>query len=140
MHELACVSGIAAAYRLGVDYVKFDDFAEDFFSKYLLLSHGVRYGAEQKRRKQKRSQVWKRMVNEFSGEFEILSCQGQHSNRPKLGRRRSSLTLALFVRGASPIRHNTLLVVNHSPGNEGKPPWKAWKAIVIPIGALAYFA
>lgn len=31
MHELACVSGIAAAYRLGADYVKFDDFAEDFF-------------------------------------------------------------------------------------------------------------
>ena len=53
MHELACVSGIAAAYRLGADYVKFNDFAEDFFSKYLLVSHGVRYGAEQKRRKQK---------------------------------------------------------------------------------------
>ncbi|KAI9826230.1 MAG: hypothetical protein M1819_007397 [Sarea resinae] len=43
MHELACVSGIAAAYRLGADYVKFDDFAEDFFKKYLLISHGVRY-------------------------------------------------------------------------------------------------
>lgn len=43
MHELACVSGIAAAYRLGADYVKFDDFAENFFGKYLLLSHGVRY-------------------------------------------------------------------------------------------------
>ncbi|KAI9796826.1 MAG: hypothetical protein M1833_005969 [Piccolia ochrophora] len=43
MHELACVSGIAAAYRLGADYEKFDDFAEDFFSKYLLISHGVRY-------------------------------------------------------------------------------------------------
>ena len=53
MHELACVSGIAAAYRLGADYIKFDDFAEDFFSKYLLLSHGIRYGGEQKRRKQK---------------------------------------------------------------------------------------
>lgn len=26
--------GIAAAYRLGANYVKFDDFAEDFFSKY----------------------------------------------------------------------------------------------------------
>ncbi|CAL3965959.1 hypothetical protein PZA11_002770 [Diplocarpon coronariae] len=51
MHELACVSGIAAAYRLGANYVKFDDFAEDFFSKYLLLSHGVRYGKEEKRRK-----------------------------------------------------------------------------------------
>lgn len=50
MHELACVSGIAAAYRLGGDYVKFDDFAEDFFSNYLLLSHGVRYGAEKRRR------------------------------------------------------------------------------------------
>ncbi|KAI9762299.1 MAG: hypothetical protein M4579_000447 [Chaenotheca gracillima] len=43
MHELACVSGIAAAYRMGADYEKFDDFAEDFFSKYLLISHGVRY-------------------------------------------------------------------------------------------------
>lgn len=53
MHELACVSGIAAAYRLGAEYVKFDDFAEDFFSKYLLLSHGIRYGGEEKRRKQK---------------------------------------------------------------------------------------
>lgn len=53
MHELACVSGVAAAYRLGASYVKFGDFAEDFFSKYLLVFHGVRYGAEQKRRKQK---------------------------------------------------------------------------------------
>ncbi|KAI9844110.1 MAG: hypothetical protein M1837_005824 [Sclerophora amabilis] len=43
MHELACVSGIAAAYRLGAEYERFDDFAEDFFSKYLLISHGVRY-------------------------------------------------------------------------------------------------
>ena len=43
MHELACVSGIAAAYRMGADYEKFDDFAETFFSNYLLLSHGVRY-------------------------------------------------------------------------------------------------
>ena len=50
MHELACVSGIAAAYRLGADYRKFDDFAEDFFSKYLLLSHGVMYSSEEKRR------------------------------------------------------------------------------------------
>ncbi|PMD43349.1 flavin-containing amine oxidasedehydrogenase-like protein [Hyaloscypha variabilis F] len=53
MHELACVSGISAAFRLGAEYVKFDDFAEDFFSKYLLLSHGVRYEAEKRRRKQK---------------------------------------------------------------------------------------
>jgi len=51
MHELACVSGIAAAYRLGAEYVKFDDFAEDFFSKYLLVSHGLVYGWEEKRRK-----------------------------------------------------------------------------------------
>lgn len=49
MHELACVSGIAAAYRLGAEYTKFDDFAEDFFSKYLLLSHGVRYKASKKK-------------------------------------------------------------------------------------------
>jgi hypothetical protein len=54
MHELACVSGIAAAYRLGADYIKFDDFAEDFFRKYLLLSHGVRYDGEEKGRKQKK--------------------------------------------------------------------------------------
>ncbi|KAF7558630.1 hypothetical protein G7046_g5517 [Stylonectria norvegica] len=50
MHELACVSGIAAAYRLGADYVKFDDFAEDFFSKYMLLSHGKVYSREEKKR------------------------------------------------------------------------------------------
>ncbi|KAK7409025.1 hypothetical protein QQX98_008786 [Neonectria punicea] len=50
MHELACVSGIAAAYRLGGDYIKFDEFAEDFFSKYLLLSHGKIYSWEEKRR------------------------------------------------------------------------------------------
>jgi hypothetical protein len=49
MHELACVSGIAAAYRLGAEYVKFDDFAEDFFAKYLLLSHGVRYRPSKKK-------------------------------------------------------------------------------------------
>lgn len=53
MHELACVSGIAAAYRLGADYIKFDNLAEDLFSKYLLVSHGVRYGAEQKRRQKR---------------------------------------------------------------------------------------
>jgi len=38
---------IAAAYHLGAEYDKFDNFSEDFFSKYLLLSHGVRYGAEE---------------------------------------------------------------------------------------------
>jgi hypothetical protein len=53
MHQLACVSGIAAAYRLGADYVKFDAFAEDFFSKYLFVSHGWIYSSEEKRRKQK---------------------------------------------------------------------------------------
>ncbi|KAL5337612.1 hypothetical protein BJX70DRAFT_227391 [Aspergillus crustosus] len=49
MHEIACISGIAAAYRLGASYEHFDDFAEGLFSKYLLLSHGVRYkGADKK--------------------------------------------------------------------------------------------
>lgn len=52
MHEVACVSGIAAAYRLGASYHKFDDFAESFFSKYLLLSHGVVFSREEKRREQ----------------------------------------------------------------------------------------
>lgn len=55
MHELAMVSGIAAAYRLGAEYVKFDDFAEEFFSNYLLVSHGVRYKTEEKKRKQKQN-------------------------------------------------------------------------------------
>jgi hypothetical protein len=36
---------------VGANYVKFDDFAEDFFSKYLLLSHGMRYSKEERRRK-----------------------------------------------------------------------------------------
>jgi hypothetical protein len=54
MHELACVSGIAAAYRLGAEYVKFDDFAEDFFAKYLMLSHGIIYSFEEKRRRRSR--------------------------------------------------------------------------------------
>lgn len=49
MHEMACVSGIAAAYRLGADYVKFDDFAEDLFKKYLLISHGVIYRGGKKK-------------------------------------------------------------------------------------------
>ena len=44
---------MAATYRLGADYVKFDNFAENFFNKYLLLSHGVGYGAEERRRKKK---------------------------------------------------------------------------------------
>ncbi|KAJ5488544.1 hypothetical protein N7539_003434 [Penicillium diatomitis] len=43
MHEIACISGIAAAYQLGAAYEPFDDFAEDFFSKYLLVCHGTRY-------------------------------------------------------------------------------------------------
>lgn len=43
MHEIACISGIAAAYRLGATYEPFDDFAEDCFAKYLLVCHGVRY-------------------------------------------------------------------------------------------------
>ncbi|KAI9035791.1 putative flavin-containing amine oxidasedehydrogenase [Aspergillus affinis] len=37
MHEIACISGIAAAYRLGATYEAFDDFAEDCFAKYLLV-------------------------------------------------------------------------------------------------------
>ena len=51
MHEMALVSGIAAAYRLGAEYQKFDDFAEDLFSKYLLVSHGVRYKRSTKKNK-----------------------------------------------------------------------------------------
>jgi hypothetical protein len=43
MHEIACISGIAAAYRLGATYEPFDEFAEDFFAKYLLVCHGTRY-------------------------------------------------------------------------------------------------
>ncbi|KAJ5662978.1 hypothetical protein N7507_003709 [Penicillium longicatenatum] len=43
MHEIACISGIAAAHQLGAAYEPFDDFAEDFFGKYLLVCHGTRY-------------------------------------------------------------------------------------------------
>jgi hypothetical protein len=50
MHEIACISGIAAAYRLGATYEEFDDFATGLFSKYLLLSHGVRYKPQDKKR------------------------------------------------------------------------------------------
>lgn len=51
MHEVACISGIAAAYRLGAEYRKFDDFAQDFFVKYLLVSHGKVFSREEKKRK-----------------------------------------------------------------------------------------
>ncbi|KAL6695197.1 hypothetical protein J3F84DRAFT_376365 [Trichoderma pleuroticola] len=50
MHEVACISGIAAAYRLGATYQKFDDFAQDFFVKYLLVSHGKLFSREEKKR------------------------------------------------------------------------------------------
>ena len=49
MHEMACVSGIAAAYRLGAEYEVFDDFAEDLLKKYLWISHGTRYKGGKKR-------------------------------------------------------------------------------------------
>ncbi|KAL3478552.1 hypothetical protein BJX99DRAFT_224304 [Aspergillus californicus] len=49
MHEIACISGITAAYRLGASYDHFDDFAQGLFSKYLLACHGVRFkGANKK--------------------------------------------------------------------------------------------
>ncbi|KAG5925565.1 hypothetical protein E4U42_004167 [Claviceps africana] len=51
MHEVACVSGIAAAYRLGAEYSEFDDFATDFFTKYLFLAHGMIYKREQRKRR-----------------------------------------------------------------------------------------
>lgn len=54
MHEVACVSGIAAAYRLGADYVQFDGFATDFFTKYLLLSHGIVFSRNEKRKKKQK--------------------------------------------------------------------------------------
>lgn len=49
MHEIACISGMAAAYQLGAGYEHFDDFGEKLFAKYLLLTHGAKY----KRNKQK---------------------------------------------------------------------------------------
>lgn len=50
MHEVACISGIAAAYRLGAEYVRFDAFAADFFAKYLAVSHGKLFSREEKKR------------------------------------------------------------------------------------------
>ncbi|KAL4950718.1 hypothetical protein BDW69DRAFT_52649 [Aspergillus filifer] len=49
MHEMACISGIAAAYRLGATYEHFDDFAESLFKKYLWVSHGVRFKGSEKK-------------------------------------------------------------------------------------------
>ncbi|KAK2594450.1 hypothetical protein QQS21_007854 [Conoideocrella luteorostrata] len=54
MHELACVSGIAAAYRLGADYSRFDEFATNFFAKYLLVSHGMLFSREERNRNHRR--------------------------------------------------------------------------------------
>lgn len=53
MHELACVSGIAAAYRLGADYPRFDNFATSFFAKYLFMSHGLLFSREESKRKRR---------------------------------------------------------------------------------------
>ena len=50
MHEMACVSGIAAAWRLGAEYEVFDDFAEDLFQKYVLINHGKVYRAKSKQK------------------------------------------------------------------------------------------
>ncbi|OJJ45093.1 hypothetical protein ASPZODRAFT_134521 [Penicilliopsis zonata CBS 506.65] len=49
MHEIACISGIAAAHRLGATYEPFDDLAEDLFAKYLLVCHGVRHKKQSKK-------------------------------------------------------------------------------------------
>ena len=43
MHEMACVAGIAAAWRLGAEYEVFDEFAQDLFQKFLLIDHGKVY-------------------------------------------------------------------------------------------------
>ncbi|EFW22619.1 hypothetical protein D8B26_000731 [Coccidioides posadasii str. Silveira] len=40
MHEAACITGIAAAVRLGVEYESLDDFADKLFSLYLRAAHG----------------------------------------------------------------------------------------------------
>ncbi|KAL2364004.1 hypothetical protein RJZ56_003058 [Blastomyces dermatitidis] len=44
IHEVACISGIAAAYRLGAEYENFDDLAASNFAKYLKNAHGVKFG------------------------------------------------------------------------------------------------
>ncbi|KAK2764861.1 hypothetical protein FQN54_008558 [Arachnomyces sp. PD_36] len=43
LYELSCMSGIAAAYRLGANYEKFDSTAEKTFASFLKIFHGVRY-------------------------------------------------------------------------------------------------
>jgi hypothetical protein len=45
MHELAVVSGIAVACRLGANYPfpKDEGFGFGFFKTYMLLNHGKRY-------------------------------------------------------------------------------------------------
>ncbi|KAH7098372.1 hypothetical protein BKA62DRAFT_773464 [Auriculariales sp. MPI-PUGE-AT-0066] len=43
MHEVAVISGIAAACALGADYLAPDKFGEDFFKKYYLLANLGRF-------------------------------------------------------------------------------------------------
>ncbi|OJD16725.1 hypothetical protein AJ78_03151 [Emergomyces pasteurianus Ep9510] len=45
IHEVACISGIAAAYRLGAKYDAFDDLAAANFAKYLKNAHGIKFEA-----------------------------------------------------------------------------------------------
>ena len=46
MHELAVVSGMSVACRLGAEYPfpkEEEEFGFSFFKTYMLLNHGIRY-------------------------------------------------------------------------------------------------
>ncbi|EFE38159.1 flavin-containing amine oxidasedehydrogenase, putative [Trichophyton verrucosum HKI 0517] len=43
LHEVAVISGTAAAYRLGARYDKIDDVADKVFAYFLKMSHGIRF-------------------------------------------------------------------------------------------------
>ncbi|KAK2867831.1 hypothetical protein FQN49_003429 [Arthroderma sp. PD_2] len=43
LHEVAVISGTAAAYRLGAGYDKIDDVADRVFDYFLNMSHGIRF-------------------------------------------------------------------------------------------------
>ncbi|KAM5479521.1 hypothetical protein MaudMau93_007828 [Microsporum audouinii] len=43
LHEIAVISGTAAAYRLGASYDKIDDVADNVFAYFLKMSHGVSF-------------------------------------------------------------------------------------------------
>lgn len=43
MYEAACVTGIAAAVRVGAEYKPIDDFGDKYFALYMQFAHGKKW-------------------------------------------------------------------------------------------------